>query len=102
MARLAVKFATFVLLDTACLIAALGIKPRVVRWLAAMVLAAGVMRYGYISYLFFAWSWLEALGVIALTFPFQCGPLCAGIWLCFPRFHPGSTRARLSASCVER
>ena len=99
-ARLAINFATFVLLDTACLVAALGIKPRVVRWLAAMVLSAGVLRYGYME-LGTGRNWSEALLFVVMLFPFFGGPLCVGIWLCFPRFHPGSTRARVSASCVE-
>jgi hypothetical protein len=87
-ARLAINFATFVLLDTACLVAALGIKPRVVRWLAAMVLSAGVLRYGYME-LGMGRNWsVEVLLFLVMSFPFFGGPLCVGIWLCFPRFHP--------------
>jgi len=87
-ARLAVNFATLALLDTACLVAALGIKPRVVRWLAAMVLSAGVLRYGYMQ-LGMGRNWSEVLLFLVMLFPFFGGPLCVGIWLCFPRFHPG-------------
>lgn len=104
MARLAINFATFVLLDTACLVAALGIKPRVVRWLAAMVLSAGVLRYGYMQ-LGMGRTWSEVLLFLVMSFPFFGGPLCVGIWLCFPRFHPGPHQprpARVSPSRVER
>ena len=68
-------------------LAALGIKLRVVRWLAAMVLSAGALRYGYMG-LGIGSNWSEALLFLVMSFPFQGGPMCVGIWLCFPRFQP--------------
>ena len=97
----------WLVLGTSCLVAALGIESRLARWLAAMVLSAGVLwsGYRYLSYLFVAPHWSEGLIFIGLSFPFLCGPLCVGIWLCFPRFHPGPHQprpARVSPSRVER
>jgi hypothetical protein len=85
----------WLVLGASCLVAALGIKLRVVRWLAAIVLSAAVLRYGYrSSSLFVVMTWSESLFFIAMSFPFLFGPLCAGIWLCFPRFHPGHISRR--------
>lgn len=98
-AHLAVNFATFVLLDTACLVAVLDIKPRVVRWLAAMVLSAGVLRYGYME-LGAGRNWSEALLFLVMSFPFLGGPMCVGIWLCFPRFQPRPDQPETGPSVV--
>lgn len=87
--RVAATLIVWLVLGASCLVAALGIKPRVVRWLAAIVLSLAVLRYSYTSsYLLAVMNCSESLFLIAMSFPFLVGPLCVGIWLCFPRFHP--------------
>lgn len=104
--RVATTLIVWLVLGASCLVAALGIKSRVARWLAAFVLSVAVLRYGYRSlYLLAVMSLSESLFLIAMSFSFLVGPLCVGIWLCFPRFHPRSHQprpGRVSPSCVER
>jgi hypothetical protein len=90
---LAATLMMWLALGAACLIAALGITSRLVRWLAAMVLSVGVLRYGYV-HLFAARDWSEALLFITMLFPFLGGPMCVGIWLCFRRFPAQARLAR--------
>jgi hypothetical protein len=84
--RFAARVIILLLLGASCLVAALGIEPRIVRWLASMVLSVELLRHGYMQ--LGAWTnWSEALFFLVMSFPFVGGPLSVGIWLCFPRFH---------------
>ena len=81
----------WLVVGASCLVAALGIRSRLARWLAAMVLSAGLLRYGYVL-IHAGREWSEGLLFTALLFPFLGGPMCVGIWLCFPRFQSDTTK----------
>ena len=66
-----------------------------------MVLSAGVLRYGYMQ-LGMGRNWSEVLLFLVMLFPFFGGPLCVGIWLCFPHFHPGAISQVPSISVLRR
>lgn len=88
-----VAVAMLMALVIACFMAGLGIRPRSARWSATLVLALGFLRYAYI-YPRLGTTWAETFIFLGMSFPIFGGPYCVGIWLCFPKFHPGRRQDR--------
>jgi len=80
------------------LVAAIGVQARGVRWLAAVFLSIGVLRYGYVMLSFASASMADAVLMIVTTSPFMLGPQCVALWLCrrvaTSSIPPGQAEAR--------
>jgi hypothetical protein len=80
------------------LVAAIGVQARGARWLAAVFLTVGVLRYGYVMLTFAGASLADLLLMIVTTAPIILGPLCVALWLCryvsSSRILPDQTEAR--------
>jgi hypothetical protein len=86
------------LVAASALVAAMGVQARGARWLAAVFLSIGVLRYGYVTLSFARASMADVSLMIVTTAPFMLGPLCVALWLCrrvsTSSILPGQTAAR--------
>lgn len=85
------------LVAVSALIAAIGVQARRARWLAAVVLSIGVLRYGYVVLAFERVSTADALLMVVTTSPFMLGPLFAALWLCGRDSSSSGTPGRMKA-----
>jgi hypothetical protein len=85
------------LVAASALVAAIGVQACGARWVAAVFLSIGVLRYGYVTLSFARASMADVL-LIVMTAPFMLGPLCIALWLCrrvsTSSIPPGQTAAR--------
>ena len=70
------------LVAASALVAAIGVQARGARWLAAVFLSIGVLRYGYGMIPFARASVPDALLMFVMTSLFMLGPLVVALWLC--------------------
>jgi hypothetical protein len=70
------------LVAASALVAAIGVRARGARWLAAVFLSIEVLRYGYFMLPLARASMADALLMIVTASPFRLGPLCVALWLC--------------------
>lgn len=70
------------LVAASALVAAIGVHGRGTRWVAAVFLSIGVLRYGYSVLALARALTADALLMIVVTSPFMLGPLGVALWLC--------------------